>query len=334
MPWYIYAAFVLVIAIFIYIDLNVLHRKATSITVKSALFWTCVWVSLSLIFNVVVYFLYQGEFITVANADPTVNAGWKAAVEYFTAYVIEYSLSLDNIFVIALIISSFRIPEQYQHRLLFWGIMGAVILRGLMIGVGAALIREFQWTMYLFGGLLILSAIKMFFSKDEEIDPDKSFLVRLVRKFYPITNTFDGKRFFTKIDGKVHATPMLLALILIEGCDVIFAVDSIPAVFGVTQDPFLVFSSNIFAILGLRSLYFALAGMMGHFEYLKYSLIVLLLFIGVKMMLSKVYHLEPVHSLMIIGGILSLGIIASLVKRKPHVPAEEISDSHSESGRH
>jgi integral membrane protein, TerC family len=330
MPWYIYAAFILIIGLFIYIDLSVLHRKATSITVKSALFWTCVWVSLSLMFNVVVYFLYHGEIIEVNTDASSGNAAWDAAVSYFTAYLVEYSLSLDNIFVIALIISTFRIPEQYQHRLLFWGIMGAVILRGIMIGIGTAMLERFEWTMYLFGGLLIFSAIKMLFSNDEEIDPEKSVLIRMVRMIYPVTNNFDGKRFFMKIDGKVHATPMLLALLLIESCDVVFAVDSIPAVFGVTKDPFIVFTSNIFAILGLRSLYFALAGMMGQFEYLKYSLIVLLLFVGIKMMLPHEYHVSNVQSLMIIGSILSLGIIASLLKPS-HPESEETSDLPSES---
>lgn len=313
MPWFIYAGFVVVIAFLIYLDLSVLHRKAHAVTVPSALFWTGVWVCIAMLFNVVVYFLYEGNFVHVSGVASKLT-GSEAALQYFTGYLIEYSLSLDNIFVIALIISAFRVPSEYQHRLLFWGILGAALLRGLMIWIGAELMHRFEWTIYLFGILLIISAAKMLMSNDDEVDPEQSLIVRFFRRFYPVTNEFHGQRFFTKIDGKSHATPMLLALLLIEGCDVVFAVDSIPAVFGVTKDPFLVFTSNIFAILGLRSLYFALAGMMGHFEYLKYSLIVLLFFVGFKMLLSDVYHIENLASLAIIGVILAIGIIASVVK--------------------
>jgi len=315
MPWYIYASFVLVIAFLIYFDLSVLHRKAHAISVKSALFWTCVWVCLALLFNGLVYFLYHGDLIPESWISGKLS-GKDAAVQFFTGYLIEYSLSLDNIFVIALIISAFRVPAEYQHRLLFWGILGAAVLRGIMIWIGAELMHRFEWTVYLFGVLLILSAVKMLFSGNEEVDPNESLLVRIFRRFYPVSSEFHGKNFFTMIDGKKHATPMLLALLLIEGSDVVFAVDSIPAVFGVTKDPFLVFTSNIFAILGLRSLYFALAGMMGHFEYLKYSLIVLLFFVGIKMLVAEWWHPSNVTSLGIIAAILSVGIIASIIKSR------------------
>lgn len=319
MPWYIYAGFVLVIAFLIYFDLSVLHRSAHAISVKSALFWTGVWVCLAMCFNVVIYFLYQGNIVPQSGVSGTLS-GNDAAIQFFTGYLIEYSLSLDNIFVIALIISSFRVPAEYQHRLLFWGILGAAVLRGIMIWIGAELMHRFEWTVYLFGALLILSAIKMLMSGDEEQHPDQSFLVRAFRRVYPVTNEFHGKNFFTMVDGKKHATPMLLALVLIEGSDVIFAVDSIPAVFGVTKDPFLVFTSNIFAILGLRSLYFALAGMMGHFEYLKYSLIVLLFFVGIKMLVAEWWHPSNYTSLGIIAAILAVGIIASMVKSRMSPP--------------
>ncbi|WP_437227649.1 TerC family protein [Planctomicrobium sp. SH661] len=324
MPWFIYASFVLVIAFLIYFDLSVLHRKAKAVSVRSALFWTGVWVCLSLLFNVVIYVLYQGNFVA-ESGEALKLTGKDAALQYFTGYLIEYSLSLDNIFVIAMIISSFRVPEQYQHRLLFWGILGAALLRGLMIWIGAEMMHRFDWTIYLFGALLIFSAAKMLMSGDEEIDPDRNILVRIVRRFYPVSHEFHGKNFFANINGKVHATPMLLALILIEGCDVVFAVDSIPAVFGVTKDPFLVFTSNIFAILGLRSLYFALAGMMGQFEYLKYSLIVLLFFVGIKMLLSDVFHISNLASLAIIGTILAIGVVTSLMFGKKH-------EEHAEPG--
>jgi len=322
MPWYIYAGFVLVIAFLIYFDLSVLHRKAHAVSVKSALFWTGVWVCLALLFNCVIYFLYQGNLVPESGISAKLS-GKDAALQFFTGYLIEYSLSLDNIFVMALIITAFRVPSEYQHRLLFWGILGAAVLRGIMIWIGAELMHRFEWTVYLFGVLLILSAAKMLMSGDEEVNPDESFLVRTFRRFYPVTNEFHGQRFFAWIDGKKYATPMLLALVLIEGSDVVFAVDSIPAVFSVTKDPFLVFTSNIFAILGLRSLYFALAGMMDHFEYLKYSLIVLLFFVGVKMLVGHWWHPSNALSLGIIASILAVGVIASLMKRRlqPHEAA-------------
>ncbi|WP_437187008.1 TerC family protein [Planctomicrobium sp. SH668] len=331
----IYAAFVCVIAFLIYLDLNVLHRKSHAITVKSALFWTGVWVFVSLLFNVVVYFLYEGAHVTFDGKETT---GWSAATDYLTGYLIEYSLSLDNIFVIALIITAFRIPAEHQHRLLFWGILGAAVLRGLMIWGGAAMMHHFEWTIYVFGILLIATAIKMMFGGDEEIDTDNNFVVKIFRRFYPVTKEFNGRRFFLQKDGKWYATPMLVALVLIETSDVMFAVDSIPAVFAVTKDPFIVFTSNIFAILGLRSLYFALAGMMGKFEYLKYALIVLLLFVGVKMLLSQTYKMDNRVSLGIIALILTSGVVASLLFGKSgHAESKAIEGpdgDHKEGSSH
>lgn len=235
--------------------------------------------------------------------------------QFFTGYVLEYSLSVDNIFVIALIISAFNVPSQHQHRLLFWGVLGAALLRGVMIVIGAELIKEYNWIIYVFGGLLIASAIKLLLSSDEEIDPEHSFAIRMTRRLYPVTHEYDGKNFFTMINGRRTATPMLLALVLIESSDVMFAIDSIPAIFAVTRDPFLVFTSNIFAILGLRSLFFALAGLMDMLRYLKVSLVFVLAFVGVKMLLSHSpeYKIPDKISLAIIGSVLACGVIASLV---------------------
>jgi tellurite resistance protein TerC len=307
--WVGFLAFILTM---IALDLGVLHRRDEVTTVRSALKWTLVWVSLALVFNVVVYFLYE-----TGGLAPGAHAliGREAALQFFTGYLLEYSLSVDNIFVIALIISYFRVPPANQHRLLFWGVLGAIIFRGIMIGIGATLMARFDWIVYVFGVLLIYSAVKMLLAGEEEVHPEKSWLVRLTRRLYPVSSEYDGSRFFTSVAG-VHAmTPMFLALILIESSDVMFAIDSIPAIFAVTRDPFLVFTSNIFAILGLRSLYFALAGFLGKFRYLKMSLVFLLAYIGVKMLLShhEKYKIDNAVSLAIIAGILAVGVLASLM---------------------
>ncbi|HWL10111.1 MAG TPA: TerC family protein [Planctomicrobium sp.] len=325
MPWWIYAAFVVFVAAMIILDLCVLNRGDHKISVKKALGWTCFWVSLAMAFNVVVYLLYEGiilkEWITTDHADGAV-----AAKEFLSGYLLEYSLSVDNIFVIAMIIQAFRIPPQHQHRLLFWGIAGAAILRGIMIYAGVALVKQFTWTMYLFGALLIYSAIRMAKAGDEEFDAENSSIMKIAKRFFPVTPEFDGKKFFTIQNGKRYATPMFLAVLLIESCDVMFAIDSIPAVIAITQDPFIVFTSNIFAILGLRSLYFALAGLMADFHYLKLALVVLMVFVGIKMLLHPSgFHIPIDISLGIIGSILALGIIASLVYSPPKLKREDES---------
>ncbi|SFI66771.1 TerC family protein [Planctomicrobium piriforme] len=330
MPWWIYAAFVLLVTTLIVLDLSVLHRGEKRISVKKALGWTCFWISLAMLFNVFIYFLYDGRLLPNWMTGEHAS-GRDAAIQFFTGYLLEYSLSVDNIFVIALIIEAFRVPSEHQHRLLFWGILGAALLRGVMILAGATLMEHFEWTMYFFGALLIFSALRMAFADEEDFDPNKSFVMKTARKLFPVTHEYHGKNFFIIQEGKKVATPMLLALILIESCDVMFAVDSIPAVFGVTQDPFLVFTSNIFAILGLRSLYFALAGMMADFHYLKMALVVLLIFIGVKMLLEHWLgvwipnwdEIKNVASLGVIAVILGAGIVASMLhKPKPKPPAE------------
>lgn len=309
----IWFGFIILIAALLALDLGVLNRKAHVIGVREALMWTAFWVALAMVFNVGIYFMYENHWIGLGRDIGHDISGKQAALQFFTGYLIEKSLSLDNIFVIALIFAYFKVPLEFQHRTLFWGILGALVLRGAMIGAGSTLIQRLEWMIYVFGGLLILTAVKMLVDRHDNLEPDKNPLVRFFRKFYPVTPEFEGSRFFTKMDGKKAVTPLFLVLLVVESSDVLFAVDSIPAIFAVTLDPFLIFTSNVFAILGLRSLYFALAAVMGKFRYLKMSLVFLMAFVGVKMLLSKHYHIPTSVSLAIIAGILSVGIIASIV---------------------
>lgn len=308
----IWIGFLSFIVVVVALDLGVFHRKSHVITLPEALGWTCVWISLALAFNVVVYYLY--EFNPSGwDLDTEQLTGRQAAIQYFTGYVVEKSLSIDNIFVIAMIFAHFRVPLAEQHRVLFWGIFGALVLRGIMIFAGAILIQRFDWTVYIFGALLIFSAASMLTVRHDTLEPDRNLLVRAVRRFYPVTSEFHGNKFFVIENGKRTATPLLLALVLVEASDIAFAIDSIPAIFAITRDPFIVFTSNVFAILGLRSLYFFLAGLMEKFKYLKVSLVFLLAYIGVKMMLVHHYPIPNDVSLAVIGGILSVGILASLM---------------------
>ncbi|MBM4343167.1 MAG: TerC family protein [Deltaproteobacteria bacterium] len=309
----IWSGFLLLVCGILALDLGVLNKQDHVIGFREALRWTGVWVTVSMLFLVAVYFLYEHHVGDLGlGAEPLTGAN--AAVLYLTGYLVEYSLSADNIFVIALIIAAFRVPRLYQHRVLFWGILGALVLRGVMIGAGTALIRQFSWMIYVFGGILLLSAAKMAVTQDDDsFDPNDSAIVRWAKRFYPIAPAMDGSKFFVTLgDGRRAMTPLFLVLLLIESTDVLFAVDSIPAVFAVTTDPFLVFTSNIFAIMGLRSLYFALAGMLGRFHHLKHSLVVLMAFIGVKMLASHHIHIAPVASLGVIAVILAAGVGASL----------------------
>ena len=318
MIW-IWIGFIVLILALLLLDLGVLNRKAHVIGVREALGWSAFWIALGLLFSVFVYFGYQNHWMGLGKAhDGTVAIdpidkmpmqGHTATVKYLTGYVVEKSLSVDNIFVIALIFAYFAVPAMYQHRVLFWGIMGALVMRGVMIGLGAALIQRYHWIIYVFGAFLIFTGIKMFFMDDEHGDPAANPILKLVRKFFPVTEQYHGQHFFVragsswsqeaavpgaekKIDRAVEAaregaimlTPMALALVMVETTDLIFAVDSIPAIFAITGDPFIVFTSNVFAILGLRSLYFALAGMMDKFRYLKVSLAIVLTVVGVKML--------------------------------------------------
>lgn len=308
----IWSAFLLFIIAMVALDLGVFHRKDEAPTIKNALGWTLVWISLAFVFNAIVYLLYENNYAWAGEGVVHLN-GIQAASQYFLAYVLEKSLSLDNIFVIAMIFSYFRVPLKFQHRVLFWGILGAVILRGVMILLGIALINQFTWIIYFFGALLLYTAVKMLLIRQETVDPGNNAMYRIARRWLPFTDEYHGRKFFVSIDGRLMATPLLLALLLVETSDIMFAVDSIPAVFAVTRDPFIAFTSNIFAILGLRSLYFVLACYIERFRYLKHSLVFVLAFVGIKMMLSNHYHIPNAVSLSFIVGILVVGIMASIM---------------------
>lgn len=320
-----YIGFLLLVFALLALDLGVLNRKEHEIGAKEALRWTAFWVSCALLFGVFVFFAYENHWLGIGLGNWK-QSGSEAAINYLTGYLIEESLSLDNIFVIALIINSFAVPKKMQHRVLFWGILGALIMRGAMIGIGSALVLKFHWILYLFGAFLIFTALKMAYSviskkHDEEFDADKSTIVRLLRKFFPVSSNLDGHNFFTRENGVLAATPLFAALVVIEFSDVIFAVDSIPAIFAITTDPFIVFTSNIFAILGLRSLYFALAALMDKFAYLKFSLIFILGFVGTKMLLPlfgvHLFEELPVYfNLIVIFFFLFAGVVASTLKKK------------------
>jgi tellurite resistance protein TerC len=307
----VWAGFLAFVLGLLALDLGVFHRETRAIRTGEALAWACFYVSLALAFNVLVFFLYEHNWLGVGVSVGHPLDGRTAALQFLTGYLLEQSLSLDNVFVIALIFSYFRVPLAYQHRVLFWGILGALVMRGAMIGLGAALIARFDWIIYVFGGILILTAVRMLLAGSEEPDPEKSPVIRLARRLYPVTPELHGERFFVAMHGRRAATPLFLVLLMVESSDVLFAVDSIPAIFAVTQDPFLVFTSNVFAILGLRNLYFAIAPLLNRFKYLKQSLVFILAFVGVKMILAHSQPIPTVTSLAVIIGILAVGILAS-----------------------
>jgi tellurite resistance protein TerC len=292
--WIGFNAFVLVM---LALDLGVFHRKGHHVSVKEALIWTAVWVGLSGVFNFFIYYRFGEEL----------------AVQFLTGYLIEKSLSVDNIFVIILIFSYFRVPSEYQHKVLFLGILGALVMRGIFIFAGIELIHTFHWLIYIFGGFLVITGVKMLISKDIPMDPDKNLFVKVLRRIVPVTNEYVGDSFFTRRNGALLATPLFLALLVIEGTDLIFAVDSIPAILAISDEPFIVYTSNIFAILGLRSLYFALAGIEKYFKYLKVGLALILVFVGSKMALADFVKIPVGVSLLVIAGILATSMIASVV---------------------
>jgi tellurite resistance protein TerC len=343
----VWVGFVIFVIIMLALDLGVFHRKAHVVSLREAAGWSCFWISLGLSFSVFVYFAYQNHWFGLGHAvdpvDGILNGGHTAAVKFLTGYVVEESLSADNMFVIAMIFQYFAVPRMYQHRVLFWGIMGALILRGLMIGLGVALISRFHWILYVFGAFLIFTAIRMLMMKTEHVDLSRNKIVRLARRLFPITSCYHGEYFVVRAGseaskkaampggdavpdaalsaakaGTIFLTPLMLTLLVVETTDVVFAVDSIPAIFAITADPFLVFTSNVFAILGLRSLYGALAGMIDKFRYLKVALSVILLIIGVKMLtvewlkeiLGKNFNF---YLLGLVISILAIGIVTSLV---------------------
>jgi len=305
----IWVGFITLFLGLLFLDLSILHREAAELSVRQALFWTAVWIGVAFSYALVIYGLYEYRWYGFEPAAGAMN-GSDAVVQYLTGYLLEWSLSVDNIFVIALIFSYLKIPALYQYRVLFWGIVGAIVLRGLMIAAGAALLARFDWMFYVFGATLLVSALRML--RDDEVrDFGSSLPARMVRRFVPVTDELDRARFFVRRSGRLYATPLFVALVMVEMTDVVFAVDSIPAILAVTRDPFLVFTSNAFAILGLRSLYFAVAGLLALFRYLRYSLVLVLAFVGVKMLLVDVYHVPTLVSLGIIVGTLGAGSVAS-----------------------
>jgi tellurite resistance protein TerC len=293
------------------LDLSVMHREAKELSVRQALTGTAVWVGVAMSFTAAIYGLYEFQWFDFRQGVGVEN-GTDAVVQFVTGYLLEWSLSVDNIFVIALIFSYLKIPAMFQYRVLFWGIVGAIVLRGAMIAAGTTLLHLFDWMFYVFGAILLLSALRMLRNDDEAKDVGNSFPARMVQRLIPVTPKIERARFFERIDGKLFATPLFVALVMVELTDVVFAVDSIPAILAVTRDPFLVFTSNAFAILGLRSLYFAVAGLMSMFRYLRYSLVLILAFVGMKMLLVGSYHLPNLLSLAIILATLGVGILASI----------------------
>ena len=302
-PWVGFNAFVLVM---LALDLGVFHRKAHVVSFRESMVWTIVWVALALAFNVGIWHF----------------SGSQKALQFFTGYLIEKSLSVDNVFVFALLFSYFAVPAKYQHKVLFWGILGALLMRAGMIAAGAALIAKFTWIIYVFGGFLILTGLKMVVKREEDIHPERNPVVRWFKKLMPVTGGYREDRFFVKEGGRRWATPLFVALLLVEFSDLIFAVDSIPAIFAVTTDPFIVYTSNVFAILGLRSLYFALAGVMNKFHYLKIGLGVVLAFVGVKMLLAHTaWKIPTLLSLGVVIMILAVSVLVSLLRpRKVLLP--------------
>ena len=306
----VWISFFVIILGIVSLDLGVFHREPRVVSLPEAIGWTTAWATLALVFNVGVYYLYELKPYGW-DMDTEQLLGQEAALQFLTGYIVELSLSVDNIFVIAMIFVHFRVPMEQQHRVLFWGILGAVVLRGIMIFAGVAIINRFEWVVYPLGLLLLFSAASILVVRYDNLSPEENLAIRLVRRIYPVTAQFHGSHFFVRIDGVRTATPLFLALVLVETSDVTFAIDSIPAIFAITRDPFIVFTSNAFAILGLRSLYFLLAGLMDKFRYLKISLAFLLAFIGIKMMLLHHYPIPNLISLAVIAGILFVGIIAS-----------------------
>jgi tellurite resistance protein TerC len=321
-----WGGFIACILFFLALDLGVFHRRAHVVKFKEALGWTTLWVALSLCF---------GLFIAPAIVN---DWGQRDSVEFVTGYIIELSLSMDNVFVIALIFAYFRVPLEFQHRVLFWGILGALVMRGAMIGAGAAIIKSFSWTLYLFGAFLVFTGIKMLFVDDEGVQPEKNPVIRLARKFFPVTTELHGQRFTIREGGRLLLTPLALVLLMVETTDLIFALDSIPAIFAITTDPFIVFTSNVFAILGLRSLYFVLAGAIEYFRYLKVGLSFVLVFIGVKMLIAPhgdgpakwfQVKIDSNVSLLVVGAIIITSIALSVMAGKREKRAARKADKDS-----
>lgn len=309
--WGIFIAFII---LFLALDLGVFNRTPHVIKTKEAAIWTSIWVTVALGFSGVIYWLFSEGLVE----NPTDLTPKLAVLKYVTGYLIELSLSIDNVFVIAVIFSSFAIPQKYQHEVLFYGILGAIVFRALMIFFGVALINKFDWIIYVFGIFLLITAFRMLFHKESEFDPKKSKMFRFFKKVFPVSYRMDGDKFFIKRMGIRAATPLFVALIIIELTDILFALDSIPAILAITSDPFIVFSSNILAILGLRSMYFLISRMLTKFRYINYSLVVILAFVGIKMILSHNIDIPEWLSLTVIGVALAAGVIASVIIPDPN----------------
>lgn len=293
---WVWIGFIGFVILMLALDLGVFHRKSHEIKIKEALIWSAVWITLALIFNYGIY----------------VFMGKEKAVEFLTGYVIEKSLSVDNLFVFIMLFGYFKVDTKYQHKILFWGIFGALIMRAIFIFAGVALINKFHWLIYVFGAFLIFTGVKMIFHNDEKIEPEKNPLVRIFKKFFPVSQEMHEGNFFVKIKAKTFATPLFVVLLVVEFTDLIFAVDSIPAILAITNDTFIIFSSNVFAILGLRALYFALAGITKYFCFLKYGLSAILVFVGIKMTIVDLYKIPISYSLFVIIGILAITILSSI----------------------
>ena len=297
LPWILFNALILAL---LALDLGIFHRNAHVVSTREAATWSAIWIAIALAFNVGV-FAFSGS---------------EKGVEFLTGYLIEKSLSVDNIFVFVLIFTYFAVPAQYQHRVLFWGILGALVMRGLLILTGASLLEHFHWAIYIFGAIVIVSGIRMLTQKHEELHPERNPVVRLVSRFFPTTNAYHGQRFFVRQGARLVLTPLAIVLVVVETTDLIFAVDSIPAIFAVTSDPFIVYTSNVFAILGLRALYFLLAGMVQRFVYLKPALSAILVWVGAKMLLTDVYKVPTLASLGVIAALLALAAAASVIHER------------------
>jgi TerC family integral membrane protein len=319
--WWLYAGFTLFVVLLLALDLGVFHRKVHTVRFREALGWTAMWVGLALVFDVALYFFLRyrlpldARLMALPGFDPAAVAK-ATALEFLAGYVVEYSLSIDNIFVFVVVLAYFRIPAELQHRVLFFGILGALVFRGIFIAIGSLLV-QYQWVLLVFGAFLVYTGFRVMFAPEKEVDPEKNVLIRLTRKVIPVTAQMHGKSFFTVIDGKRYATPLFVAVQFLELSDIVFAVDSVPAIFALTDEPFVVFSSNVFAILGLRNLYFMLRGAVDRFHLLKYGLGVVLIFVGLKMLvLNRLYedHHFPIGlSLGIIIGVIGFSVVLSLL---------------------
>lgn len=313
---WLWAGFGIFVVVMLVLDLGVFHRTAHEVNIKEALVWCAVWIGLALTFNVGIYF-------------------WKGpvkALEFLTGYLIEEALSVDNLFVFLMIFSYFRVDRRYQHRVLFWGILGAIIMRAIFIGMGVALIQRFHWIIYLFGAFLIVTGVKMAAQKDKELRPQNNPVLKLFRRWMPVTENYVEGKFFVRRNGQALATPMFVVLLLVESTDLVFAVDSIPAVLAISQDPLIVYTSNIFAIMGLRSIFFALSGIIQLFHYLQYGLSIILVFVGLKMVLSNLYKIPVGVALGVVGGILAASVLASILW-PPREPPKEKPAELASSGR-